>query len=386
MPTRREFVLASLGTAAWWRTRRWPLRKSSSAGKPFRLWAFGDAHVGSDKAQGRESLAESFVQSEFGGKEGGPAFDWDIAIDVGDMCGAQGLPDDAEGEEIVRQFRALKKHRREDIYDVGGNHDRSGLNEPDAWWWQKWLDPLGQHTEFSGVDSAKRPYRVEGRWDRYSFRVGNLLFLMMSDRNEPSQKVGRGTLGGNPGGVVSGETFAWWKNMVEANRDSIIISAHHYVLKNTTVASGEWEGMSKDENGKWISHYHGYFEQGTPKGASYLYWVDSKPDGGAFEQYLEAHPGAIQMWLGGHTHTGPDDTYGGKSHVEQKWGVHFLNVGALTLFHGRRTLVPMSRLLTFEDDSNHVRVQCYMHTSQYAPQGWYPQVERTLTLSRAFHR
>jgi hypothetical protein len=109
--------------------------------------------------------------------------------------------------------------------------------------------------------------------ERYSFRVGNILFLMMSDRNEPSQKIGRRTLGGHPGGVVSGETFAWWKKMVEASPDSIIISVHHYVLKNTAVASGEWEGMNKDENGKWIGHYHGYYEQGTPQGASYLYWV-----------------------------------------------------------------------------------------------------------------
>ena len=29
----------------------------------------------------------------------------------------------------------------------------------------------------------------------------------------------------------------------------------------------------------------------------------------------------------------------------------------------------MSRLLTFEDGSDEVRVQCYLHTSQYAPQG-----------------
>lgn len=108
------------------------------------MWAFGDAHVGTDKANGRESLAEAIRQSEFGGKEGAPPFDWDIAIDVGDMSGAQGLPIDVEGEEVVRQFRPLKKHRREDVYDISGNHDRSGLNEPEAWWWRKWLDPLGQ--------------------------------------------------------------------------------------------------------------------------------------------------------------------------------------------------------------------------------------------------
>ena len=33
---------------------------------------------------------------------------------------------------------------------------------------------------------------------------------MMSDINEPSQKIGRGDLGGNPAGEVSGETFEWW--------------------------------------------------------------------------------------------------------------------------------------------------------------------------------
>jgi len=253
MPTRREFLLTTVGATA---LAACQVKIARSAGNTFQLWAFSDTHVATDDRNGRKSLAEAISQSEIGGKEGGPPFDWDIAINAGDMSGAQGLPLDEEGEEIVRQFRTLTKHKREDIYDICGNHDRSGLSQPDAWWFQKWLDPLGQHTEFSGVNPAKRPYPIDGTWERYSFRVGNILFLMMSDRNEPSQKIGRGTLGGHPGGVVSGETFAWWKKMVEANPDSIIISVHHYVLKNTTVASGEWEGMSKDDNGKWIGHYH----------------------------------------------------------------------------------------------------------------------------------
>jgi hypothetical protein len=75
------------------------------------------------------------------------------------------------------------------------------------------------------------------------------------------------------------------------------------------------------------------------------------------------------MWLGGHTHTNPDDTYGGKSHIEQKWGVWFLNVGALTQYHVLATTVPMGRLITFAEESNEVRVQYYMHTSQFASQG-----------------
>ena len=84
--------------------------------RPLRLWAFGDAHVGTDKAYGRSSLAEAISQFEFGGAEGGPPFDWDIAIDVGDMSGAHhSLPDDAEGEEVVTPLAALRPHRREEI-------------------------------------------------------------------------------------------------------------------------------------------------------------------------------------------------------------------------------------------------------------------------------
>ena len=350
--------------------------------KTFNLWAFGDAHVGTDLKNGRESLIDALRQSEHGGEEGGPPFDWDIALNVGDMSGGQAVPEDDEGREMVRQFGALEKHRREDIYDLCGNHDRSGLKQPPALWWRKWTDPLGENTEFSKVDASKRPYPVEGTWERYSFRVGNVLFLVMSDINEPTQTIGRGDLGGNPSGVVSGETFAWWKRNVEANPDSIVISAHHYMLKNTTVASGEWEGMRKDENGNWKSGYHGYKPQGTPIGASYLYFVDSQPDAQAFEKYIEAHPGAVDLWLGGHTHADPDDTHGGKSHIETKWGTHFINCAGLTRYHVKSP--PKSRLLTFTEGSNELRVRCYMHTGHHAPQGWYDKVERKLTLTRPF--
>lgn len=96
--------------------------------KTFRVWVFSDAHVGRDKKYGpRESLAEALRQSE-----STSGFDWDIALDLGDISGEVDLPKDPEGEEIVRQFGVLKQHRREQIYDLSGNHDRSGLDEPQA--------------------------------------------------------------------------------------------------------------------------------------------------------------------------------------------------------------------------------------------------------------
>ena len=350
----------------------------------FRLWAFGDAHVGTDIKHDRYSLADALRTAERGGEAGGPPFAWDIAVDIGDMSGGQGVPDDAEGEEVVRQLGAMESHCREDIYHICGNHDRSGLAESQAWWWRKWVDPTGEHGDVSGVDGAKRRYQIEGTWERYSFTVGNILFLLMSDINEPSQTIGRGDLGGNPAGVVTAETFEWWRKMVATHPHHLIISAHHYMLKETTVASGDWEGMRRDEDGNWKSYYHGYKPQGAPVGASYLYFVGGQPNSGAFETYLESHPGSVDLWLGGHTHTHPDDTYGGKSHIETRWGgTHFVNVACLSRYHGPVN-VPKSRLFTFAEGSDEVRVQCYVHGDDFLPEGWYERAERVVRLTRPF--
>ena len=286
----------------------------------FRLWAFGDAHVGTDLKEGRHSLSYALRTSEQGGDAGGPPFSWDIAVDIGDMSGGQAVPEDEEGEEVVRQLGVLEDHGRQEIYHICGNHDRSGLDEPPAWWWRKWVDPTGEQAKHSGVDAAARRYPVHGTWERYSFEVGNILFLLMSDINEPSQTIGRGDLGGNPAGVVTGETFDWWCRMVDAHPDRII----------------------------------------------------------------QSHPGAVDLWLGGHTHTHPDDTCGGKSHVETGWGgTHFVNVSSLSRYHGVAN-VPKSRLFNFTEGSDEVVVQCYMHSDEFMPEGWYDEAERKLRLTRPF--
>ncbi len=335
----------------------------------FRLWVGGDAHVGSDlRGSNRKSLVEAITQAE-------RDFDWDVMLDIGDLSGAQEPPDDDEGEEVVEQYSVSTKHPREDFYNIVGNHDASGPDEPCQWWFQKWVDPMGENSEYSGVHADRRPYSVTGQWDRYSFQVGNILFLAMGDRNDGGPPVGRGQRGGYPAGAVTMETYEWWEQMVADNQDKIIITAHHHMLKETTVASLDWVGV--DEG------YHGRFEDGAPIGASYLYWVGGEADSGKFESYLESHEQAIDLWFGGHTHTHPDDTNGGRSHVEQKWGTTFVNVAALSKHHGQKN-IPMSRLLTFFKESRQVKIRCYLHTNDYAPQGWYAPSERTVQLRYPF--
>jgi hypothetical protein len=113
--------------------------------------------------------------------------------------------------------------------------------------------------------------------------------------------------------------------------------------------------------------------------------VDSKQDSGAFENVLAAAPGRVDLWLGAHTHTNPEDTYGGKSHIERRWGTTFINVAELTRHMGApENLVPRSWLLTFTDGSDKVSARCYLHSNDYAPQGWYPKADRVIKLSKRF--
>ena len=365
---------------------------SAHGAKIFKVWVFSDPHVGTDIKEGYESLATAIRQSESGqaGHDSSPAFHWDIAICLGDFAGDFEAPEDAEGKEVVRQFSALKEHRREQVYSIAGNHDATTHKQETQWWFRKWIDPEGNNTGYSKVNAARRPYPIEGNWERYYFRVGNLLFLLMSDRNDLPPPVGRGPIddsvnrGGYPAGAVTSDTFNWWRKLVEDNSDSIIISGHHHMLKNTTAASGEWGGFAKQDDGSMRPLYHGYNSSGAPVGASYLYFLDDKPDAQAFESYLDANNKAIDLWLGGHTHLGPGVAVNGSGAIEEKWGVTFVNVAALSRDHNPLKVAPSSRLLTFTDGEDTVLVQQYLHTNDYYFPGWYKNAERIVELSKPF--
>ena len=406
---RRDLLAASsmslvapvLGTAA---QAAVPERKEAPV---FNLWVISDPHVGTDKAMSTavqhgmigfnpppvhpESLAEALRQSENGSVIGAPPIAWDLALNLGDYAGFWDAPEDEQGREVIRQYSVLKQHRREQIYNIAGNHDASPHGAPSSegkeanWWFRKWADPLGEHPETSLVDNAKRPYPIDGTWERYTFKFGNVRVLMMSDRNDLPYPVGRKASGGaSPAGAVTPETFEWWKGQVERARanDEIIISCHHHMLRETTVGSGDFEGVQKNPDGTYRrGKYHG--ADGAPEGASYLYFLGDKPKAQAFEGYMAEHPSAVDLWLGGHTHTSPDDVLNGRSHVESKWAVNFVNCGPLSKFHSTVSCPPMSRHCAVTEGSTLVRVRCYRHDDT-AP-GWYPPAERVLEISRAFY-
>jgi hypothetical protein len=352
---------------------------ADAAPREFNIWAASCAHVPADIRKGRESLAKAIRQSE-GLVKDAPAFNWDIMIDAGDLSAHQYPPGDPDGMELIRQYQVMTKHRREQIYNVPGNHDAPYYDHGPGSWIRKWGDPLGENTEFSGVDPKRRPFPVEGMWERYRFQAGNILFLMLADRNDVPEPVGRGhskdhQRGGYPAGAVTRDTFNWWTEQVLTNQDKIIITMHHHVLRDTTIASGNGEGNPR---------YHG--ASGGAEGSSYLYYLIENEDPDNFKYTADAHvfedfldefhkehgKGAIDLWIGGHTHVhGPEDDWGDKTISERKWGVGFLQVAALTRHHGGT--IPLSRLITFADKSDRFSANVYLHEPWFEdnPIGFY---------------
>jgi hypothetical protein len=97
---------------------------------------------------------------------------------------------------------------------------------------------------------------------------------MMSDRNDLPYPVGRQEFGGgSPAGAVTTETWSWWSARVKAARDynEIVIGRHHHMLRETTVASGDFEGVARYPDGRRYRHrrYHGVAIRGlTPTSLS----------------------------------------------------------------------------------------------------------------------
>src|SRR5262249_12036120 len=121
---------------------------TSREGARFNLWVISDCHVGTDKAASAgiqhglvgfrpppvypESLAEALRTSEEGGRFGGPPIEWDIALNLGDYAGFWDAPEDEQRPEVVSQYAVLKHHRREQIYNIAGNHDASPHGAPSS--------------------------------------------------------------------------------------------------------------------------------------------------------------------------------------------------------------------------------------------------------------
>src|SRR5262249_47980913 len=115
-PARRTLLKAGAATLATPVAAAIAQPAGHQEAKAFDLWVISDQHVGTDKAASEgiqhglvgfrpppvraESLATALRQSEEGGAFGGPPFNWDIALNLGDYAGFWDAPEDEQGREV----------------------------------------------------------------------------------------------------------------------------------------------------------------------------------------------------------------------------------------------------------------------------------------------
>ena len=70
--------------------------------------------------------------------------------------------------------------------------------------------------------------------------------------------------------------------------------------------------------------------------------------------------------------------------TETKWGVTFVQCGALTKYHGG--FLPMSRLMLFTDGSDKLEISMYIHENRGEHRiGWYEDTAEEVKLRRKFN-
>ena len=303
------------------------------------------------------------------------------------------------------------------FFTVSGNHD----GEPKDWepgeFTRKYVNPLGEeaYVQTSRFSRSQRPDEPDfrqltdypgTRWDRYLVRTGNVIWIMLGDRNEFDNlalsrgdlsgtfQAGRGSAagmprGGYPSGSVTLDTFYWWKKVVEDPEFSndILITAHHHMPAHTTITTDDGEP----------GNYHGKSGSMGPHGETggQLYWIREYNQKGEeinqyaqtrpFLNYLQDHPGAIAAWIGGHTHIHtPESSVNGRGPHVRKYGVTFISIGALTDSHAGG-LNQMTRMLTFREGTDEALLNVYIHRSKDGHAiGWVPETAWAVPLGKKF--
>jgi hypothetical protein len=383
--------------------------------RQFNAWLSTCAHLVGPTGNAKSLLLA--VDQSRGKDPKAPAFEWDVLMDVGDWTASQEPPGHEEGIALAKCLDETLGDDRGRFFSVSGNHDGEAKGWTPGEFARKYVNPLGEedHAATSHFRSNQRPADADfrqlinypdTRWDRYLVRTGNVIWIMLGDRNEfdylalargdfsGTFQAGRGSAagmpkGGYPSGSVSLDTFEWWKKVVEdpAFANDILITAHHHMPAFTTITTDDGEP----------GNYHGKSGSVGPRGETggQLYWIREYNQAGEevnqyaqtrpFLNYLKDHPGTIAAWLGGHTHIHtPESSINGRGIHVRKYGVTFISVGALTNSHAGGAN-QMSRMITFKENSDEALLSVYIHRSSDGnAKGWVPSAARTFPLGKKF--
>lgn len=319
------------------------------------MWVFGCPHITADTSAGRSSMSSAISDIE-----SSKSCHINFAIGLGDFSSNQNPSELAtyasEGVDCRTQLGSgTNKVTRDKIYTIRGNHDAGdGQND----WYDTYIS--------SQQISQPYPY-LSGATDDYrAIQTGNIIWIFLDDINHGAQPCGRsGGAGGFPSGSTSLAAYNYWVSLIEDNPDCMIITCAHHLLKNTTIATGDNEGVD--------GGYHGSSGQGVGSGRLHNVITDLaqnqyEADQSRFMDYMAAHPSRCAIWFGSHTHYDVGETYAGRGYMTTVNGCCFVNVGGLTLHHaGHHT---QSKIITLVNKSDVATMNNFLHDTSYSAVGY----------------
>jgi len=174
-----------------------------------------------------------------------------------------------------------------------------------------WYQIAGNHDVRSGPIFYK--YFPQAQY--YAVNYGNLLFLFLSDQSTASRTD------------ISNETFLWWKDMVEHNREKIIITVSHAQLRKSALLGSIVPSR--------VIH-----------------------NSERFEKVLQKEK--VALWVSGHSHL-PQAISGPATANKDLGGTFFINVGSID---DVSLLDSESRFFYFHDGSDVVWIRSRNHTKR----------------------
>jgi len=223
-----------------------------------------------------------------------------------------------------------------DMGIMPGDLLKSGSNDADFNWFKEtrdramvtdWYQIAGNHDARSGSIFYK--YFPQPQY--YAVEFGNLLFLFLSDQSVASRTD------------ISDDTYLWWKDMVENNREKIIITVTHAQLKRS--------GLLGSSLPSRVIH-------------------NSK----RFEKVLQQEK--VALWVSGHSHL-PQRLSGTVTVQKNLGGTCFVNVASISdeLF-----LDSESRFFYFQDGSDVV----WMRSRNHSKRLFNTNLDIPIALGRSF--
>lgn len=351
----------------------------------FGIWAFSDQHVSADT--GRLQQAVQQIDNET----------WDIALNLGDAFKADAAGD-TEGQQWVSELDNFTNHNISSVYSIMGNHDANDESDPVGpnYYFQKYVDPAGNNPTTSKIVNAYRPYAINalGNDDYASFylKIGNMLIIMLGDRNEGPPPMGEDGLGTGSANfrASGGLTLAEWNaftSLVENNTDKIIIVCSHQGIRDTTIGTGNDEFFPAFY--RMADPYSAYPDRfgdiTEAKKAGYIAYIENTLYEDTINTWITQNGQYIDLWMTGHYHRKINDSWAGRTRFANAFGTNFLNIASVnSILHNYYWGLLESKSNLIEIKGSTMTIRTYIHYDQNGiiPQGFYNEETITLQLKR----